>query len=174
MHDKVDFDQKFQRALFLDVAGLFSLAILGLAFEVSRLAASDLLDSVRSLFFGGPEGIARREQILKSVEALVIHASQQTQMPLGGSSFQLDPPYLQIIAEVVARVIARPLEAGEAPRYLKLRLMHGVLYGENDLPALIGRTYSAVADKLAGDIALAFMKAAGFDLAATKDIGAID
>ena len=175
VRDKADLRQKFQRALLLDVAGLFSLSILSLAFDVAKLAASDTLDSVRSLFFGGPEGIARREQILRTVKSLISHVAQQARLPFDDvGEFQLDPPFLPAVAEAVARVIARPIEASEAPRYLKLRLMHTVLYGEADLPAVVGSSYSPIADKLAGDLALAYLKSSGFDLAAAKELGAVD
>lgn len=175
IRNDIDFRQKFQKALLLDVAALFSLAVLDIACDVSRLASSDLLDSIRSTFFGGPEGVARREQLMRSIEVLVRHVTQQAKLPIDvEESFELDPPYLPAVAEIVARLVAHPLHAAEAPRYLKLRLVHGALYGENDLADLLGIAYSSVADKLAGDIALAYMKASGFDLQSTKELGAIN
>jgi len=158
----LDLKQRFHKAILMDVIGLFALSSVTLASDLMRLAPLNLLDSIRALFFGGPEGIVRREQIIRQFQEILSKISKQRELPLDQQDlFQLDPPYLAAIADAVVRVIARPIEAAEAPRYLKTKLMHGILYDEWDLPEIIGDSYSPLADKIATDIGLAFLKSCG-------------
>jgi len=169
---KIDLKHKFHKAIIMDVMGLFALSLITLAGDLIRLAPTNLLDSIRALFFGGPEGIARREQIIRRFQDILSKISRQSQLPLDDQSlFQLDPPYLPLIGDALVRVLARPIEAAEAPRYLKTRLMHGTLYNEWDLPEILGDSYSPLADKVATDIALAFLKSCGLGTDAAMQLG---
>ena len=170
--DKIDIKQKFHKALLLDIIGLFSLALLTVAADLLRLGPANLIDDTRNLFFGGQEGISRREELIRGIQEIVTTLSQQSSLPFEDASlFRLDPPYLAPIAEVLARLIARPIEAAQAPRYLKMRLVHGVLYDEWNIQELFGEEYSALADKLAGDLAIAFLKASGLGTEAALAMG---
>jgi hypothetical protein len=169
---EIDLKQKFHRALILDVASLFAVATLTVAGQLLRLASADIIETLRALFFGGLTGIARREQMIRRIRTIVQQVSHQGELPLDDAAlFQLDPPYLTAIGEAVVRVMARPIEAAQAPRYLKVRLMHGLLFDEWDMLDLFGEMYSPLADKLATDLALAFLKSCGLNTEAAKMLG---
>jgi hypothetical protein len=171
--EQLNLTQKFHRALLLDIATLFSLSSLTVAGQLLRFASSDVLETLRALFFGGAAGIARREQMIRRIRLIVEEISQQTELPFDDPSlFQLDPPYLTPVGEAIARVMARPLEAAQAPRYLKLRLVHGVLRDEWDIAKFVGDEYSIVADKLASDLVLALLRACGLNSAGPRILGA--
>ena len=136
----LDFSAKFHKALLLDVATLFSLALLTLGGEILRSETPDLLGTVRAHFYGGPEGIARREQIIEKYTTMVSNLTAQQTLPLDEDGlFTLDAAYLPIIADLLMRLTAHPVEASSVPRYLKVRLMHGVLYDEWDTKAAFWR-----------------------------------
>jgi hypothetical protein len=160
---KIDLRQKFQQALLVDVITLFSLAMLTLAHEIILLSPDDLPTSLRAIMFGGPEGVAKREQAIRGIESLVAKMSQQARLPTDDSVFQLDPSYLPTLAEALVRIIARPPAASEALRHLKVRLLHGVLYGEWDVESIMKEDYFPLADKLATDLALAFLRSCGLN-----------
>ena len=167
----IDLSQKFHRALLLDVITLFGIALITLAGEVTKLAPSDLLEALRAYLFGGAEGITQRAQLIKQIRLLVDQLSGQQRLPIEEGAVQLDPPYLTTLAEALTRVMARPTDAAEAARYLKVRLIHGILYQDWDLPGIIGESYSPIRDKLATDLALTFLKASDFDLDSAKQLG---
>ena len=159
--DDIDENSRVHSALVLDVATLFALAIIEQAWRLIKLSPSDLLASIRAELFGGPEGISRRSQIVGKLQALVGSLTAQSQLPLPDEVFQLDPPFLPVVGDVIARVMARPLEAAEAPRYLKVRLVNGVLNDDWNIEEAIGQElYSPISDKIAGDLVLGLLKAA--------------
>lgn len=170
--DKMDLAKKPHRALLLDVIGLFSIAMLTLASQIMRLEPADVLSSVRAHFYGGPEGIARREQIIRRVETILQGVSGQQRLPLDENAvLQLDPPYLPSLADALVRLIGRPLDAAEVPRYLKARLMHGVLHERQQLNDAFPEGYAPLADKLAADVAFTFLRSAGLPREAAKELG---
>jgi len=75
------------------------------------------------------------------------------------------------IAEALARLIARPVEASEIPRHLRVRLLHWVLYDDQNIEDLMADVYSPLGDKLATDVGLAFLKACGFDHSIARVLG---
>jgi hypothetical protein len=148
------------------------MATITVAGQITRLGSTDIIETLRALFFGGAGGIARREQMIRRIRSIVEQISQQAELPFDDPAiFQLDPPYLTPVGEAVARVMARPIEAGQALRYLKSRLMNGVLYDEWDLRGYFGDSYSAIADKLAVDLVLAFLKSSGLDAESSQILG---
>ena len=160
----IDLQNKWHKALLLDISTLYAISVLSLAGELISLMPSDVLDGVRILFFEGLEGVERRQIMIRRLQSILEKVTAQAQLPLNGVEvFQLDPPYLPGLADALTRVMARPIDAAEIPRYLKVRLIHGVLYDEWDLGQLLGEQYSVLADKLASDIGLSFMSACGFD-----------
>ena len=166
--DELDLKQRFHRALLLDMAALFALATITVASYVMRLGQAEIIDTLRNLFFGGAAGVARREAMIRRIRTLLSQVSQQAELPLDDATFQLDPSYLTVVAEAVVRIMASPVEGGQAPRYLKARLLHGVLYDEWNIEEIFGAAYSPVADKLAVDLALAFLKSSGLNAGAAE------
>jgi hypothetical protein len=158
---QLDPTQRFHRALVADVICLFALALLDLGAEFIRLHPDNLLEALRASFFGGPEGIARRESILKTLQDVLHQATAQGRLPLLESErLDLDPPYLPRLADLLIRATAKPLEASQVPRHLKLTLTSGVLHDRWDFEAKGRDTDAEITAKLASDFGLAFLKVA--------------
>ena len=169
---KLDLSHKYHKALLLDIISLFSLSIIAVGGELLRLGPEGILDSIRALIFGGAEGITRRRQLIRGFEGILQKVSQQNPLlPNDAAMFDLDPPYLHPIADMIVRVLARPIESSEIPRYLRVRLIQGVLYEEWDIQQFFGDKYSQLADKLAADLAITFLKSCDFDLEAARKLG---
>ena len=172
LSEKIDLSHRYHKALLLDIISLFSLSTIAVGSEILRLGTENILDSVRALTFGGAEGIMRRQQIIRRFEDILQKISYQAPLQLSDATmFELDPPYLRSIADILTRILARPVGSAEIPRYLRIRLMQGILYDDWNIERAFGDQYSQLSDKLATDLAITFLRSCGFDLEAARRLG---
>ncbi len=168
-------EQKFHRALFLDVLGLFCLSLLQICGRMFRANPGDFQEALRLALFGGPEGIRTRESFLKHLEKVVNKASPQHKLFADGEArklLRLEPPYFEQLAERAVRLVNRPGQAKDILRYLQVVLHQGLLPSETNasMRTVFGDSYSDISLKFVRDVSDFLVEATGVNPALGSEV----
>lgn len=150
------------RSLAVDLLSLFAIALIHMASYVAKTNPEDAQLELRAYFYGGHPELRRRQATVDEVRKLVRELSPQAN--LLEPAVVLDPSYLNTLFEVGFRLVNRPADAAQIPRYLQLVLAERVLTQppNPDGEKYLEEHFSDVTRKLTKDIAHFFTIATGF------------
>jgi len=152
-------NNKFHRALIVDLLTLFTLSLLDMAAYVTKINPEDPEIELRGYFYGGYSEMKRRQKIVENIEKLI---DLQAQKILFKKSLKLDPDYLPNMFDVAFRLLNKPHDAAQILRYLQMYLFEEVLYdGKNQEGLKFMLNFSDVTKKLTKDIIRLFCNATG-------------
>jgi hypothetical protein len=148
------------RFAFLDVLCLFSVSVLQLCEYVTFTGASRLNETISPYLFGGISVYKSRRELLRRVEEMLRERDvlgRDQQFP------SLDPPYVQDLAEVVARYVQKPVDAARVPQYLNFQMGIAASEAAGRLLVKGDSAESSTTQKFAFDLASILARAAGVD-----------
>ena len=157
---------RFVSVLALDLLSLLSLAILQMSAYALRVNPESPDSTLRTYFFGGYSEMTRREGIVENINR-VLHAMtpQPELFPSGEETkvLRLDPEYLPKLLDTAYRLLNKPHDASQIPRYIQCVLFEKALYsGKNEKGIeILQKAFSDVTRKLTRDIAKLMSDACG-------------
>lgn len=166
---------KFLAALSLDLLSLLSLSVLQMSSYALRVNPETPEPTLRSYLFGGYSEMKRREGIVDNIKKLVDTMTPQQELfpsKEGLKSLQLDPDYLPRLFDTAFRLLNKPFDAAQIPRYIECTLFEKTLYaGKNDKGLkFIDGAFSDITRKLSRDLAKLLSDAAGVPPAMFADL----
>ncbi len=163
--EHLDQRQRGHVVLVLDILFLFALALLGACRRVSAIALSDPRAALLEHLLGGPEQTRARQQGLQDLQrALRALRESGVGVPDGVlDNLTVAPGYFDDLAETVARLLRRPLDARRVLRFVEW--WGEVQVGLDGPPpsAALGPEYDGYTRKLVSDVARSCFSAAGLD-----------
>lgn len=167
--DLLDADQRFHRALMVDLLSLYSLALIQLAGHVTMRGAEDPADDVRAFLLGGESALRSKERQFALLREVVEHANRhQPQLFDTEELPSVDPEYLPALLDVVTRILNRPREATQIPNFLQAVLFEKVL-NKDETADYHERAFGDITKKIARDIASFFVAVTGMDARLLRD-----
>lgn len=157
----IDESNRHHVALVLDLLSLFSVALLKMTAYVAKTNPENPEVELRAYFFGGYPEMRRRESIIENVKQIVAEVPGQKE--LFAEKLRLDPDYLRTLFELAYRLLNRPEDSRQLPRYLQAVLFEKTLYkSENsDGVKYLNERFSEVTKKFARDVVRFFRDATG-------------
>jgi hypothetical protein len=167
----IDERNRHHVALVIDLLSLFSVALLTMAAYVAKTNPEKPEVELRAYFFGGYPEMRRREAIIENVRQIVGEIPGQSE--LFAEKLRLDPEYLKSLFEVAYRLLNRPEDARQLPRYLQTVLFEKTLYKSENADGVkyLNERFSDVTKKLARDVARFFRDATGLREMVFADLG---
>ncbi len=149
----------WQKALFLDLLTLFTLSVLNMSGYVFRINPENPEVELKSYLYGGYAELERRQSILDDIKKLV--EKIPTQKSFFNDALKLDPDYLPNLFDIAFRLLNKPFDSSQIPRFLQVILFEKILNkDENNYGVKYIETgFSDVTKKLAKDIAEFFCNA---------------
>jgi len=113
----------------------------------------------------------RREGVIDNIKRLV--AEIPGQKDLFADKIRPEPDYLPAFFDVAYRLLKRPYDASQLPRYLQPVLCEKALYKSENAPGIdvLDASFSDLTRKLARDLARFFRDATGYEPAPRSDSG---
>jgi hypothetical protein len=139
------------RTLFYDAAWHYALAVARAAGFVRSTQMADVPATVRTYVGGGEQALREKAGLIRLLE--------RVGAPVEAS--QVDPPYLDLLAELVNRYLTRPTETADVLRYLEYLAVSEINRVEATVADAFADTTSAIAAKLVADTCGFLVTAAG-------------
>ena len=161
---------RLQKALILDLLTLFTLSVLQMSAYVFRVNPESPRIELRSYFYGGYDKMKRRQDIAENIKKLM--ATTRRQGTLFNETLKLDPDYLPNLFDIAFRLLNKPFDSSQIPRYLQVILFEKILYkGENaDGMKYLETSFSDITKKLTRDIVKFFRDSTGISERLVEDV----
>mgnify|MGYP001069542520 CR=1 FL=1 len=156
----LDSKNPLHRALILDLLTLFSLSLLQMSSFVLQTNPENPKQELRVYFYGGYKELEIRESITQNIRKVLGEA-----LPKQGYMFEqnlkLDPDYLPQLFDLAYRLVNKPADASQIPRYLQMVLFERALYQQKNIDGVkyLDQNFTDVTKKLTRDMASLFLHA---------------
>lgn len=147
-----DKTNRLQKALVLDLLILFTLSVLQMSAYVFRVNPENPEIELRSYFYGGYANMRRRQDITENIRKLV--KSIPGQGNLFEDTLKLDPDYLTNLFDIAYRLLNKPFDSSQIPRYLQLIIFEKILHKGESAEGMkyLESSFSEITRKLTRDI----------------------
>lgn len=166
---------RFIKTLLLDMLTLFSISILKMSSYALSVNPENPEVVLRSYFYGSYSEMRRREIIVENLRHLASSIPEQpTLFPNKDyrNRIKLDPEYMPQLFDIAYRLLNKPLDASQIPRFLQLVMFERVLYQHKNEKGIkyIEEKFSEITKKLARDIAKLLSDSTGIPYSQFHDI----
>ena len=157
----LDETNRLLKALVLDLLTLFTISVLQMSGYAFRINPENPEIELKSYFYGGYTEMKRRQDIVDNIKKLV--SSIPDQRSLFNENLELDPNYLLDLFNIAFRLLNKPLDSSQIPRYLQIILFEKILYKSENVDGMnyLETGFTDITKKLTRDIAKFFCATTG-------------